>query len=76
MKYRIEMRSGDSEISGLFYQSSIPTAEVALAIACAVVQVSFYGQRPLQAPSVPPAVGPSISSVYWSTYIAPNRIQL
>jgi hypothetical protein len=31
MKDRIEMRSGDSEISGLFYQSSIPTVEVALA---------------------------------------------
>jgi hypothetical protein len=47
MKYRIEMRSGDSEISGLFYQSSIPTVQVALAIACAVVQASFFGKRPL-----------------------------
>ena len=41
MKYRIEMSSGDSEISSLFFQSSIPTVEVALAIACAVDQASL-----------------------------------
>jgi hypothetical protein len=47
MKYRIKMSSGNSEISGLFYQSFIPTVEVALAIARAVVQASFSGKRPL-----------------------------
>src|ERR1700722_3654741 len=60
MKYRIQMHSGGPEISGLFYHSSIPPVQVALAIACAVVQASFFGKRPLEGPSVPPTVGPSI----------------